>query len=211
MDSIRHPSATPAVSVVMPSFNQRAFIGSAVRSVMSQGSDDIELVVMDGGSTDGTLTELAALATAFPGRLRWFSGPDDGPADAIHRAVQAAGAPLIGWLNSDDLYAPNAVQRAVDYLSGHPADAMVYGHGQHIDGHGALVELYPTLPPWTPLQAFADGCFICQPTVFFRKAVFLALGGLDTTLRTAFDFDLWLKMFKAYPGRIGFIDAVPAH
>jgi glycosyltransferase involved in cell wall biosynthesis len=100
--------ATPVLSVVMPSLNQRAFIGEAVRSVMAQAIDGLELVVQDGGSLDGTLDELAALSAEFAGRLRWASAPDAGPAEAIHRAVLAARAPVVGWLNSDDLYTPGA-------------------------------------------------------------------------------------------------------
>lgn len=83
----------------MPSFNQARFIGEAVRSVMTQGIDDLELVVMDGGSTDGTLDRLASLAAEFPGHLRWFSGPDGGPSEAIHAAIVASRAPIIGWVN----------------------------------------------------------------------------------------------------------------
>jgi hypothetical protein len=202
--------AAPVLSVVMPSLNQRPFIADAVRSVMAQGVDALELVVMDGGSVDGTLTELAALSAECPGRLRWFSRPDAGPADAIHQAVLAARAPLIGWLNSDDLYGEGAAKRALDHLQAHPGHVMVYGQGDHVDGEGRFIARYPTLPPTTPLANFADGCFICQPTVFFRREAYLALGGLDNHLRTAFDFDLWLRLFKAHPQGIGFIDAVQA-
>jgi glycosyltransferase involved in cell wall biosynthesis len=202
--------AAPVLSVVMPSLNQRPFIGAAVRSVMTQDVGGLELVVQDGGSLDGSLTELAALSAEFAGRLRWTSGPDAGPADAIHRAIVAARAPVIGWLNSDDLYTPGAARRALEHLAQHGDHVMVYGHGEHVDAQGALLERYPSLPPSTPLAAFADGNFICQPTVFFRRDAYLAAGGLDNLLRTAFDFDLWLRLFKAHPGGIGFIDTVQA-
>jgi Glycosyl transferase family 2 len=202
--------ARPAVSVVMPSLNQCTFLEAAVRSVMSQGIENLELVVMDGGSADGTLELLTELTAEFAGHLRWFSAPDDGPAQAIHGAILEARAPLIGWLNSDDLYTAGAVQRAVEHMARHPHQVMVYGHGEHVDAAGTLLAPYPTRPPDTPLAAFADGCFICQPTVFFRRDAYLASGGLDSTLRTAFDFELWLRLFKAHPGGIGFVDAVQA-
>lgn len=200
----------PAISVVMPTLNQQPFIGEAVRSVMSQGVDDLELVVMDGGSNDGTQAELQALEQAFAGRLRWFSGPDEGPADAVHRGVLEAKAPLIGWLNSDDLYHPGAMRRALDHLAEHPEHVMVYGQGEHVDVHGRHLEVYPTLPPSTPMHVFADGCFICQPTAYFRRAPYLDAGGLDNTLKAAFDFDLWMRLFGRHPNGIGFVDAMQA-
>jgi len=200
----------PSISVVMPTLNQRPFIGEAVHSVMSQGVDDLELVVMDGGSSDGTQAELHTLARVYPGRLRWFSGPDAGPADAVHRGVLEARAPLIGWLNSDDLYRPGAMRRALDYLAEHPEHVMVYGQGEHVDVQGRHLERYSTLPPSTPLHVFADGCFICQPTAYFRRTPYLDAGGLDSSLKAAFDFDLWMRLFKRYPGAIGFVDAMQA-
>lgn len=202
-------SQPPRVSIVMPTLNQCPFIGDAVASVLAQPLVD-ELVVMDGGSTDGTLQVLQALAAAYPGPLRWQSAADTGPAQAVNRAVALARGDVIGWLNSDDLYAPGAVARALAALAALPGSVMVYGEGEHIDAGGAVLGRYPTLPPSTPLDGFAQGCFVCQPTAFFRRDAFLGLGGLDETLRTAFDFDLWLRMFKAHPGGIGFVPAVQA-
>jgi hypothetical protein len=200
----------PAVSVVMPSMNQAAFLAKAVRSVLEQEGPASELVVMDGGSEDGSQALLVGLSAAFPGRLRWASGPDGGPAEAVNAAVRSARAPIIGWLNSDDLYTPGAIGRAYEHLQRHAQHVMVYGHGEHVDESGAVLERYPTLPPSAPLGAWVDGCHICQPTAFFRRDVFEALGGLDMGLRASFDYELWLKLFKAYPYSVGFVDAVQA-
>lgn len=199
----------PPVSIVMPTLNQRAFIEEAVRSVFAQPGVD-ELVAQDGGSTDGTLQALERLAAELPGRLRWALAADSGPAQAVNRAVALARGDVIGWLNSDDLYTSGAVPRAMAALRALADGVMVYGEGEHIDAGGTLLERYPTLLPSTPLADFAQGCFICQPTAFFRRDAFIALGGLDESLRTAFDFDLWLRMFKAYPGRIAFVPQVQA-
>ncbi len=200
----------PTVSVVMPSLNQGRFLGAAVRSVLDQAVAGLELVVVDGGSVDGSLSQLAALAAQYSGRLRWASAPDDGPAQAVNRAVAMAGGQVIGWLNSDDLYEPGAIQRALDHLAKFPANVMVYGQASHVDAAGAAIGPYPTQGPETAFAEFANGCFICQPSVFVRRAAWAAVGGLDEGLRTAFDFDLWLKLFKAYPGRIGCLPALQA-
>jgi glycosyltransferase involved in cell wall biosynthesis len=124
---------TPRISIVMPSFNQAEFLTAAVLSVLESAADDVELVVADGASTDGTQALLADLALRFPGRLRWQSAPDGGPAAAINDAVRRARAPLLGWLNSDDLYAPGAITRALAHFATHPDDVMAYGQATHVD------------------------------------------------------------------------------
>jgi hypothetical protein len=207
------PLISPTLSIVMPTRNQAAYLPQAVASVLRQAegpATDLELVVTDGASSDGTPDLLAALAQQHPGRIRWVSEPDGGPADAVNKAVAMARAPIIGWLNSDDLYTPGAAARAVTALQRHADWVMVYGEGDHVDLQGAHLGRYPTRGPDTPLAAWADGCHICQPTAFFRRDVFLALGGLDTGLRTAFDYEFWLRLLKAHPGRVGLLPDVQA-
>ncbi len=199
----------PTLSVVMPTRNQASFIEEAVRSALEQVAVD-ELVVADGASSDGTQARLTALAAAYPGRLHWVSEPDLGPADAVNRAVARAAGRVVGWLNSDDLYTPGAAARALQAFVADPERVLVYGEGEHVDEHGGHPARYPTLGPEVALSAWADGCPVCQPTAFFRRDVFTALGGLDTALRTAFDYEFWLRVWKAHPGRIGFVPEVQA-
>lgn len=203
------PGPHPPVTVVMPTRNQAGYIARAVESVFAQAVPGLELCVQDGASSDGTPALLAALAARHPG-LRWVSEPDGGPAEAVNRAVARARGEVIGWLNSDDLYTPGAVARALSHLQQHPRQVMVYGEGEHIDAEGAVIGRYPTCGPDTPLAAWADGCHICQPTAFFRRQAFIALGGLDTTLRTAFDYDFWLRLIKTHPGGVGQLPEVQA-
>jgi glycosyltransferase involved in cell wall biosynthesis len=200
----------PLVSVVMPSLDQGSFIESAVLSVLGQGGQNVELIVADGGSKDGTLELLGRLAHSYEPRLSWSSEADAGPANAVNKAIGRARGEIIGWLNSDDGYAPDAIARACDFFAAHPAMVMVYGEGEHIDAHGQPLGHYPTRPPTATLADFQSGCFICQPTVFLRRSALDEVGLLDEGLATAFDFDLWLRLFQRFPGRIGFIDQVLA-
>ncbi|MEO8333246.1 MAG: glycosyltransferase family 2 protein [Gallionella sp.] len=199
------------VSVVMPSLNQAGYIERAIRSVLTQHDESVELIVMDGGSTDGTQSLLGRLAREAEGRLHWVSEADRGPAHAVNKAMAVAQGGVIGWLNADDAYSPGAVARAVQALQANPQWMMVYGHGQHIDEYDRVIDSYPTRRPDVPIQVFADGCFICQPTVFLRKTALPELGQLDENLKTAFDFEWWLRLFSCHPGRVGFVDAVQAH
>jgi cellulose synthase/poly-beta-1,6-N-acetylglucosamine synthase-like glycosyltransferase len=201
--------ASPLVTVLMPTLNQAEFIQSAIDSVLAQSHNNLELVVMDGGSTDATLSILESIGKQ-DARLRYFSQTDTGPAQALNRAMAKARGTIIGWLNSDDLYVEGAVARAVAYFSANPAALMVYGEGQHIDREGVVFETYPTLPSSTPVTRFAQGCFICQPTVFFKRTMPLLLGPFDETLKCSFDFEYWLRAFKAFPERIGYLWEVQA-
>ena len=203
-------TAQKRVSVVMPSLNQVQFLEAAVRSVLTQDYPHVELIVSDGMSTDGSVELLVRLQAEFGERLRWVCQKDGGAAEALNHAISLAQGEVIGWLNTDDLYAPDAVPSAMAHLAKYPTHQMVYGEGQHIDGAGNVLSDYPTKPPSTPLAAFADGSFICQPTVFMRRDALTQVGPLDATIRTAFDFDLFVRFFKRYPRQIGMVKRVQA-
>jgi glycosyltransferase involved in cell wall biosynthesis len=200
----------PRVSIVMPSLNQARFIDAAVQSVLSQDYPNIELIVADGGSRDNTIAALTRWQ-AKDGRLRWFSRPDRGPAHALNDAMDAVRGTIIGWLNSDDLYTAGAISRAAAALAEAPQWLMVYGRGQHIDATAKTLGEYPTRQPSTPIQEFSNGCFVCQPTMFFRRSARILLGRLDEQLKTSFDFDYWMRAFGAFPDRIGFVNTVQAY
>ena len=194
----------------MPSLNQAQFLELSIRSVLEQDYQNVELIVIDGLSSDGSVDLLIKLQAEYSERLRWVSQKDSGAAEAINHAISLANGDLIGWLNSDDVYLQGALSRAVACFRKYPAFQMVYGKGAHIDSIGLDLGLYPTRPPSTPLNAFADGSFICQPTVFMRRDALLAVGPLDLSIRTAFDFDLFIRFFKRFPGQIGMVNKLQA-
>jgi len=200
---------TPLVSIAMPSFNQAQYIEAAIESVFDQSYSNIELIVSDGGSTDETPDILARISSEDP-RLRWVSEPDDGPADAILKSFSKARGEIIGWLNSDDLYANEAVTSMVHGFQDHPDWLMCYGRGEHVDQTGQPIALYPTQTPDVGLRGFEGGSFVCQPTVFLKVSALALLGDLDRTLKTAFDYDYWIRAFRAFPNRIGFLEQVIA-
>jgi len=200
----------PLVSVVMPSLNQVQFLEVAVRSVLEQDYQNIELIVADGMSTDDSLVLLVQLQKEYGERLLWSSEKDGGAAVALNHAIAQAKGDVVGWLNSDDMYTQAAVTRVMDYFSKHPNHQMVYGQGRHINVAGEILSIYPTRPPSTAIDRFADGSFICQPTVFMRREALAKVGKLDTSICTAFDFDLFIRFFKRYPYQIGILRHVQA-
>jgi glycosyltransferase involved in cell wall biosynthesis len=182
-------SEHPLVTVVTPSYNMARFLPATVGSVLGQDYPAIEYIVMDGGSTDGTLEVLEH----YRDRLRYASAPDEGPADAIVKGLAQARGEIVAWLNADDTYSPGAVRAAVEYLVVHPDVDVVYGDGWWMDEDGTALRPYPTRP-FDP-RLFERECFICQPAAFMRAEAYRSCG-VDPRLKTVFDYDLWIRMSR---------------
>jgi glycosyltransferase involved in cell wall biosynthesis len=185
----------PVVSVVTPSYNMARFLEETVQSVLTQDYPRIDYIVMDGGSTDGTLEILKK----YEGRLRYQSAPDRGQADAINKGFANAHGSVFAYLNADDTYLPGAVGKAVSQLLARPSAGMVYGEAYWVDGHGKVIERYPSLP-FDP-KLLNSCCFICQPAAFFWKDTFLSAGMMNVDHHVALDYDLWIRIAKIFPMR----------
>jgi len=194
------PTPTPAqplVTIVTPSYNQGEFIADAIDSVLSQDYPAIEYLVVDGGSTDGTLDVLRR----YGDRVRWMSGPDDGQTDAIARGFEAGAGKYLAWLNSDDRYVPGAISRAVADLEAHPDAALAYGYGEFIDREGHFMMRCAHVEPWDRDRLVKRLNLILQPATLFRRDAYVAIGGLDRSLHYVMDYDLWLRLSARYPVR----------
>jgi len=189
------PSQAPLVSIVTPSLNQGRFIEDAVKSVLGQDYPRVEYLVMDGGSTDETLSVLRR----YHGALQFTSGPDGGQAAAINGGFRATAGEVLGWLNADDLYEPAAVSAAVAYLREHPETALVYGDARHVDTEGRDLGPCAYVEPANVERLIHEVDYIVQPASFFRRSAFEAVGGLDESLHWALDYDLWLKIARRFP------------
>ena len=198
------------ISIVMPTLNQAKFIDTSLRSIFDQKSADLEVIVIDGLSSDGTIEILKKWEAKYPKQFKWTSQKDSGPAEAINHGLKLAEGDIIGWLNSDDLYDKDAFKKVTDFFKKHPTKKMLYGNANHIDEKGDVIESYPTKKPDTPFESFLEGSFICQPTVFFHRSLLDQVGLLDTSFKLSFDFDWWIRFFKLIPNDIGFIDDVLA-
>ena len=191
----------PLVSVITPSFNQAAFIEETIQSVLMQDYPYIEHIIVDGGSTDGTL-DILKKYSYLRNRFCYISEPDRGQSHAINKGLKMAKGDIIGWLNSDDTYLPGAVSKAVNALQAHSEQAMVYGKGYHIDINGQIINSYPVEP--FDRERLYKFCIICQPAAFLRKNIFEIVGGVDEDLDFCMDYDLWIRISKDYP--IGYIE-----
>jgi glycosyltransferase involved in cell wall biosynthesis len=188
----------PLVSIVTPSMNQGAWLEECLRSVLGQDYPHIEYLVMDGGSTDGSLDILRGQ----DGRLAWQSGPDGGQSQALCTAYGRMKGEILGWLNSDDVYLPGAVSQAVRALQANPALGMVYGNAEFIDTGGRLLGTTAHVSSVRDADTLLRlGDCIAQPAAFFRRAAYEAVGGLDPSLHYAMDYDLWLRLTRRFPLR----------
>jgi glycosyltransferase involved in cell wall biosynthesis len=191
----------PSISLVTPSLNQGKFIRATIESVLSQNYPALEYFVQDGGSTDSTLDVLRSCS----GRVPFVSEKDRGQADAINRGLSRATGEVLGYLNSDDVLLPGALQAVGEAFAADPDLLFVWGRAQYLDEGGASVSPYLVKPD--AIDRLADGCFIAQPAAFFRRKVWEELGPFDASLHHTLDYDYWLRLAERYPReRARFLD-----
>lgn len=186
-------AANPKISVVTITLNRRDFLEKAIRSVLAQDYANFEHIVIDGGSTDGTLEMLRR----YP-HLRWISEPDSGQANAMNKGVARIQGDLFGWLNSDDTYPPGTFAAVARYATTLPLDvAMIYGTCTLVDRHGTVIgrTRYRPFDIHRLRMGFNN---INTPAVFLRAQVFRELGAFDESLRATYDVDMWARIAERY-------------
>jgi glycosyltransferase involved in cell wall biosynthesis len=185
----------PKVTIVTPSFNQACFLEETMRSVLEQDYPNIEYVVIDGGSTDGS----AEIIQKYESQLAyWQSQKDKGQTDAINQGFARASGEIFAWLNSDDILLPGAVTAAVRQLQTHPEVGMVYGDCLWINADGKKIGNFPAAQ--TDLKKLRRGyVHIPQQASFFRADLWKKVGPLDDSFYFAMDYDLWTRLAAEAP------------
>jgi glycosyltransferase involved in cell wall biosynthesis len=182
----------PLVSIVTPSYNQAAYLEEAMQSVLAEDYSPIEYIVIDGGSTDGSLEIIKHHAREL---AYWVSEPDAGQADALNKGFARAKGKYMAWLNADDRLKPTAVAEAVAFLEAYPDVGMVYGDADFIDARGRVIGRFAARQ--TDYRGLLRGyVHIPQQTAFWRADLWRQVGGLDASLSFAMDYDLWVRLAK---------------
>ena len=183
------------ISVITPSLNQAPFIRATICSVLDHRYPSLDYIVVDGGSTDGTLD----LLRGFGSRLRWISEPDRGQTDAINKGLRMARGDVLAYLNADDLYLPGTLQRVADFFAKHPLAEWVYGNCRIVDETGQQIGRL-SAPPFNLRRMISRGEYVPQPTVFWRRSAASVVGELDASLHYAMDYDYFIRLGKRSPG-----------
>jgi glycosyltransferase involved in cell wall biosynthesis len=182
------------VSIVTPSFNQAQYLSETMDSVLGQNYPEIEYIVMDGGSTDGSVEIIKKHAARL---AHWESAPDKGQADAINRGLARATGEIVAYLNSDDALAPGAVRAIVEGFRAHPGAGVVYGGTEKIDDDGQVVKP-KFITPYSRdlLKTF---CLVPQPSSFYSRAAWDQCGPFNPELHFVLDWDFLLKVADRFP------------
>jgi len=182
----------PLVTIVTPSYNQAQFLPATIESVLGQNYPNIEYIIIDGGSDDGSLEVIQQYAHHLS---FWISQPDQGQSDAINKGLNHAHGEVLAYLNSDDTLEPKAVAEAVVFLQDHPEVGMVYGDANFIDQHGRVIGRFPAAQ--TNYRRLRRGyVHIPQAAAFWRADLYHQVGPLDTSLFFAMDYDLWRRLAR---------------
>ena len=177
----------PLVSIIVPSFNQGRFIQNTIRSILNQDYRNVEVIVVDGGSTDNTLDVLERLKD----RVTYVSERDKGQSDAINKGFGMANGDIVTWLNSDDIYPDRTtISRIVSAFRHSPEYDFVYGDFIEIDANNRVLKIYKR-PRYSHARLLRIG-YISQPATFFRRVVIDAML-VREDLRYAMDLEYWLR------------------
>jgi glycosyltransferase involved in cell wall biosynthesis len=192
----------PLVSIITPSYNQARFLPATIESVLGQNYPNIEYIIVDGGSDDGS----KEIIESYADRLAWWvSEKDSGQTSAINKGFAHANGEILAWLNSDDTYEPGAIQEAVDFLVDHPSVGLVYGDCNFIDENGRAFGLFGAAQ--TDYQKLKQGyVHIPQQAAFWRADLWRQVAPLDESFFFAMDYDLWVRLaeiseLRYLPGR----------
>jgi glycosyltransferase involved in cell wall biosynthesis len=199
----RAPVEMPLISVVVPTYNRADFLRDAIDSILDQDYPNIECIVVDAGSTDGSIEVLKT----YGERITWVSRPDKGAFDAINDGWRASKGEILAWVNSDDVWDPGSAEFAARYFQDHPDIDVLYGACGAIDEHGNLTDEYPPRP-WD-LRFALENCdhIINQTASYMRREIIEKVGFLYPAW--CHDHDLWLRIaaaggtFGTTPQRLG--------
>jgi glycosyltransferase involved in cell wall biosynthesis len=185
----------PRLSVVIPSYNQGEFIERTIKSIIDQHYPNLDLILMDGGSTDETLAIIEQYRDHF---THIESGPDGGQSAAIVKGFRLATGKYISWLNSDDTYAPGALNAMGEMLAARPDVAFAYGHTDIINSDDGVIAHKKSVRFSLGVMKYAF-LTVPQMSAFWTKALYDEVGGIDTSLRFCMDYDLFVRMASRHP------------
>lgn len=179
-------------SVIVPSFNKSQFIKRTIDSILDQKYKDTEVIVVDGGSRDGTVEILKK----YGDKIRWVSEKDNGQTEAINKGMRMATGEIMAYLNSDDTYEKKTLNIVDKYFEDNPKIMVVYGKVHHIDANDGFINIYPS--DVANRDSLKVGLPISQPSVFWRRKLWDEVGEFDESLHYGMDYDYWIRITQKH-------------
>ncbi|MBF2086800.1 glycosyltransferase family 2 protein [Thermoleptolyngbya sp. C42_A2020_037] len=184
----------PKISIVTPSYNQAQFIEDTIRSVLLQGYPNLEYIIIDGGSTDGSVEIIQKYA---PWISYWVSEPDRGQSHAVNKGFQKSTGDILAWLNSDDTYEPGALLKAASLFLNHADTDVLYGNAKITDINGNQIGQICSVPFDPTAYLYATLPIPAQSAVFWRRDIFFEVGMVNENMRYGMDAELIIKFIRA--------------
>jgi len=185
----------PRVSIVTPSYNQVEYLEETIRSVLLQGYPDLEYIIMDGGSTDGSVEIIRKYE---PWLAHWVSGPDRGQTHAINQGWEHATGEILAYINSDDCYFPETIAVIVQAFHTNPQAGMIYGTAIVVDETGEPLRVWKG-QTFSLETMLTKGSIVPQPATFFAKDALTSVGFLDEEWHMIMDYDLCIRFGQEFP------------
>jgi len=192
------------ISIITPSFNQADFLEQTIKSVVNQDYKNLEYLIFDGGSTDGSVEIIKKYAKKYPKLIKYWSKKDKGQVDALNQGLKKATGDIIAYLNSDDYYLPSTFTKVINYFKKHPDKLWLVGNCQVTEKKLRWTfKLKHLIPIHKSKNWLYLSNWINQPAVFLRKDLVNQVGQFNGKYHYAFDYDYWLRCQKiSPPGRL---------
>lgn len=208
MSSRKKPIAWPLISVVVPTYNCETFISEALNSVVSQNYPNLEIIVVDDGSLDGTVEKIRT----FGDGIRLVQQANQGPGAARNHGARVARGEYLAFLDGDDVWLPGKLRAQIQHIKDNPSIQLVYGHWRRwypdSDGSYTSAEEHTTIFDAGNIDVEGSGWVYCRLlldsilhtiTVLMRRRLFEDVGGFDASLRRGEDYDLWIRLSRLVP------------
>ena len=189
-------TSSSKITIVTPNFNGADYLEECIQSVISQGRDNLQYVVIDGGSTDGSVDVIRKYQEHID---YWVSEPDAGPADAIRKGFLRAKGQWLGWLNSDDYLFPQALRALADICAAAPSAKWITGCRVIVSQDGSPVQHGGRWYENGLNHLVGDAQGLAQEATFFTREIYDQVGGINTQCKSIFDRELFLRMFERVP------------
>ncbi len=191
------------ISIITPSYNQAHFIERTIESILGQDYPDLEYIVMDGKSTDGTV----AILKKYSDRIIWKSEKDSGQSEAINKGLRRAKGDIVAFLNSDDTYEPGALRKVAEFFEKNPDIKWAYGKCKIVDESDVEIRKPITWYKNLLLRRYSykkllSENFISQPATFWRREIHKEMGYINEDEHYTMDYEFWLRIGKKYPAGV---------